>query len=113
MKTHRVVMREVDRDIFDQVVSGVKTIETRAGTPKYRAVEVGDSMLFVCGKDSFVKQIKSVRHFDSLDTLFDELPMQEILPQTKTREEAYAVYHSFPNYKEKLAEFGVVAFELG
>jgi ASC-1-like (ASCH) protein len=112
MKTHRVVFRAVDRAKFDDVRRGVKTIETRAGTPKYQNIEAGDELLFVCGKDSFTKRITAVKHFDSLDAMFDELPLKSIMPWANTRAEAYQTYYSFPTYKEKLAEYGIVAFEL-
>lgn len=112
MKTHRVVFRAVDRDKFDEVRNGAKIIETRAATPKYQAIQTGDELLFACGEDTFAKRIIEVRHYDSLDTMFDALPLSKILPSVASREAAYEVYHSFPGYKEKLAEHGMLAFIL-
>lgn len=112
MKTHRVVFRAVDRDKFEEVRGGIKIIETRAGTPKYQAIQRGDELLFICSKDRFTKRIIEVRHYGSLDAMFDALPLSKILPSVTTREAAYKVYFGFPGYKEKLAEHGVLAFIL-
>lgn len=113
MKTYRLVFRRTDQARFDEVRDGTKTIETRAATPKYRAIQAGDKLLFVCGSDSFLKQVAAVKHFDSLDAMFDELPLKQILPWAGTREEARNYIYSFHGYKNKLSEYGVMAFRLG
>ncbi len=112
MKNYRVVFREVDRDKFNEIAEGLKTIETRAATVRYQPVKAGDRFTFVCGKDKFIKTIAKVQHFKSLDELFDNLPLQKILPSVKNNDEAKKIYYSFTNYKAKIEKYGILAFTL-
>ncbi len=112
MASVSVKFRAVDRDGFEAIRSGFKPIETRAASPKYRNVVAGDSLVITCVKDKFTKRVKSVRHFPSLDSMFAELEIKKIDPFSSTVEEAKRRYDSFPGYKQKLAEFGIIAFEL-
>lgn len=104
--------REIDRDKFDAIVSGTKSVETRAATPKYRALKPGDNITAVCGADSTDMTIKSVSHFPDVASLLKQISQATILPGTSTVDEAEAIYYSFPGYKEKVAQFGLLAFEL-
>ncbi|HUD81198.1 MAG TPA: hypothetical protein VMR08_01030 [Patescibacteria group bacterium] len=112
MKVHRVVFREVDRDKYNEVVQGLKTIETRAATVKFKDIAAGDKLNFVCGKDVFEKTIASVRHYSSIDEMLAELPYKKILPSAKNRADVYEIYWSFPNYREKIESCGLMAFLL-
>jgi ASC-1-like (ASCH) protein len=112
MKIHRVVFREVDRDKYNEVVKGLKIIETRAATIKFRDIAAGDKLKFVCGKDAFEKSIASVKYYSSIDEMLAELPYKKILPSAKNQEDVYKIYWSFPGYKAKIEENGIMAFEL-
>ncbi len=87
------VFREVDHARFEEVRSGIKTVETRAATEKYRAVQVGDEITFACGDDTFTKKVAKVYLWPTIE-------------QVRER------YASYPDYAEKLKEFGIIGFEL-
>ena len=112
MKNYRVVFREIDRDKFNEIAKGLKTIETRAATVRYQPVKAGDRFTFVCGKDKFSKTISKVQHFNSLDELLSKLPLEKILPSAKNVAEARKVFCGFTNYKTKIEKHGVLAFTL-
>jgi len=112
MKSWTLKFRETDRDLFDDVVNNIKSIETRAATERYRPIKTGDVLVFVCGKDRLEKTIKSVKHFASLDEMLNELDLKSVLPHVETIEEAKRVYHSFPGYEQKIRDYGLLAFEL-
>lgn len=112
MKNHILIMREVDRSIFNDVLDGSKTIETRAATDKYRSVQAGDTITFKCGDDRVIKTVSASQHFDTLEELFDHISMAKILPAAKTIDDARKIYYSFPGYEEKLAKHGIMAFIL-
>jgi len=105
-------MREVDRSIFNDIVSGKKTIETRAATKKYRDIQAGDTLSFKCGEDTFIKNILASTHYDSLEAMFADIPLDKVLPQATTIDEAKKIYYSFPRYEEKIAAHGIMAFTL-
>lgn len=112
MKNWTLRFRAVDKKNFDELKSGIKAVETRAATVKYQPIEKGDTLTFVCGKEKFSKTITKRTHFKSIDAMFRKIPYKKIMPDLKSKEEAKKRYYSYPNYKEKIEEFGLLAFEL-
>lgn len=104
--------REQNRDIFEAIRTGKKKIETRAATPKYRAIRVGDTVELVCGDERFTKTIGSVELFKTVDALTKTYAPRDINSSVRTNEELAAMYLSFPGYKEKLQQYGIVAWKL-
>ena len=107
-----LVFREVDRARFDEVCDGTKEIETRAATPQYRDIPVGEEITFKCGEDSFTKKVAKVYLWPSIEAMLAEVPLERIMPDVKTLEQVRARYASYPGYEEKIKEFGIVGFEL-
>jgi len=111
-KVHRLRFRSANRDIFEAIRSGKKTVETRAATARYRDIASGDQVLLVCGRDSFVKKVRSARLFQSLPALLRQHRVRDINPYIRTAAALQAMYESFPGYKEKIKKFGLIALEL-
>ena len=112
MKTWTLRFRKENKDDFDRLRSGIKSVETRAASPKYQPVETGDNLFFVCGKDKFSKIIKKKYHFKDIDSMLRKISFKKIGPKLKSKEELKKMYDSYPNYKEKIKKFGILAFEL-
>lgn len=106
------VFREVDRARFEEVHSGLKQVETRAGTEKYRLIKAGDEIIFKCGDDSFSKKVAKVYHWPSIEAMLAEVPLKNVMPDLDTIEQVRARYASYPNYSEKINTFGLLGFEL-
>lgn len=104
--------RAVNRDIFEQIRTGKKRVETRAASPSYRKISAGDELIFVCGQERFSTRVQRVRHFDSIESLLKQFTVNDIMPTLSTREELLASYHSYPHYRERLKLHGLLAFEL-
>ena len=103
--------RKKDRDIFENIRNGNKVVETRAATARFKNIESGDAVVFVCGRDKFVKKVKNVRIFKSIPAMLKRYKAEQISPQAKSKEELEKMYYSFPNYREKIKKFGLVAFD--
>ncbi len=112
MKKRILKFRTKDKNLFDQVVKGQKTVETRANTPRYSSIKAGDTLVIVCGKEKINKSVKSVQHFKNIDAMVRKISIDSIIPGVKSLGEAKKVYFSFPGYKEKIERFGIVAFEI-
>ncbi|MFH0852519.1 MAG: ASCH domain-containing protein [bacterium] len=104
--------RAVNKDIFEAIRDGRKKIETRAGTEKYRDIKAGDTLVLVCGKKNFEKKVKRVQTFRSIAAMLKRYKVKDIDPRLKTKEELEKIYHSFPNYREKIKKYGLIAFGL-
>lgn len=103
---------EINRDIFEAVRDGRKKIETRAATPKFVGIKTGDNIELICGKDSFVKQVKKAEIFKTIPQMLNKYKVEEINPQVKLIKELEEMYLSFPDYEEKIKKYGLIAFEL-
>lgn len=112
MKTWTLVFKEVDVENFNQIKSGLKSIETRAARPIYQPIEVGDEILFTCGDDKFTKIVIRKDHFSDIDEMLEKIKYNMVMPSAKSVEEVKKAYLSYPNYAENLKKYGVFAFKL-
>ncbi|MCR4274920.1 MAG: hypothetical protein NUW02_02625 [Candidatus Campbellbacteria bacterium] len=112
MTSHALRLRQTDTGIFEEVRSGLKSIETRAGTPRHQNIKVGDELIFVCGKNRFSKKVTKIYHWPSVDGMVKEIPFKKVMPSISSIEEMKKIYNSYPNYTEKIKEFGLLGFVL-
>jgi ASC-1-like (ASCH) protein len=112
MKSWTLRFRATDKEIFEDVRSGKKSVETRAATVKFKPIEVGDDLVFSCDGDKFSKRISKKEHFKSIDALVKKVPFKKIMPAAKSIDEMKKVYSSYSGYDEKIKEFGIFAFYL-
>ncbi|MEK7493881.1 MAG: ASCH domain-containing protein [Patescibacteria group bacterium] len=112
MTTHHLKFRAENKDVFEAVRDGRKKIETRAATEKFRDIKRGDAVRLVCGDDAFTKTVKNTELFSSINALLEKYKPQDINPACASVKDIRAMYHSFPNYKEKIEEYGLIALEL-
>ena len=112
MNNHILPFLTTNKAMFEDIKSGRKSIETRAGNADYRKIKPGDTLTFTCGKDRLVKEVKEVMYFDSLDDMFEELELNDIMPRVGSINEAKDIYYQFSGYRERLERDGVIAFIL-
>lgn len=110
--TYKLKIRGQDKNIFEAIKSGKKKIETRAATGKYRTVKEDDILEFFCGKDKFRKKVKSAEIFKTIGALLKKYKLQQINPNIKIEKELWQMYCDFPNYREKIKKYGLVAWRL-
>ena|ERR1700722_2085708 len=101
-----------DKKNFFEIKDGLKVVETRAASPKYREVNRGDVLVIVCGKHRLEKRIKRVRIFKSIGAMVKVIPRQKIMPSVESMREMRQVYYGYLNYREKLKKYGVIAFDI-
>lgn len=104
--------RAVDKDNFDEIKSHAKSIETRAATVKYRPIEVGDTLTFVCERERLVKKVVKKFHWPSIDTMAREIDFKKVMPSVSSVNEMKKVFSSYPNYDTKIRKYGLFGFVL-
>jgi ASC-1-like (ASCH) protein len=112
MKSWTLRFRAVDKADFEAVRKGTKSVETRAATVRYKPIEAGDTLVFVCAGKKFSKKISKKEHFKSIDAMVKKISYKKIMPSVGSIEEMKEVYDSYPGYKEKIQKFGILAFHL-
>lgn len=110
--TYTLPFLEINKHTFDLIRDNKKKIETRAGNSEYLKIIAGDVIEFSCGDEVFMKQVKKVTHFRSLDDMLKVYKFYEINLEYSSNEEAKSKYLSFPGYESRLKEFGIIVFEL-
>lgn len=91
--------RAVNKDIFLDIKSGKKTVETGAGTERYRNIKAGDMVILVCGKERLEKEVKKAKIFKTIKSLIRAYPIKKITPHLSTVKELEDAYHGYSNYK--------------
>lgn len=104
--------RVADRDNFAEIREGLKTVETRAATERYRDLSAGDVLIFVCGRDKIERTVKRVRYFKTIDKMLSSISLGRIMPSVFSKIEAKKIYYTYPNYREKIRKFGLMAFDI-
>lgn len=112
MKEWILRFRAKDRVNFLEIKHRLKTIETRAATPRYRKIENGDVLVFVCGKERLRRRVKRVRFFKSINSMTKVISYKKIMPSLKSSKEMKAVYYDYSAYKDKIRKFGLIALDL-
>ncbi len=87
-------------------------METRAATPKYRVMETGDELVFVCGGKKLKKFVRAVHIFKTTKGLIKKYKIKDINPAFKTEKEMKEMWLGFPGYAEKIKKYGLIAAEL-
>ena len=113
MAKYVLKIRKVDSKFLDLIRSGQKTIETRAAIKKYQKIKVSDVLRFVCGKKSIEKKVLEIQHFKTINVLLKNLDLKKIMPHVSSPDQAKKIWFSFPNCKEKIQKYGLLAFKLG
>jgi len=111
-KIHKLKIRAIDGAVFAAIKNGVKKIETRAAIASYRKIKKGDTIIFVCGGKSIEKEISGAVLYKSIGALFRQYKVKDVFPGLTTINEARKVYYSFPDYREKLKKYGLIAWKL-
>lgn len=111
MKKYTLKFRATDKKIFQALLDGTKKVETRAKTIKYEDIKKGDEVVLSCGTKKLVKIVTKVKSYKSISAILKDYKPQDITPWVKSKKKLEAIYYSFPSYKEKIAEFGLIAIE--
>ncbi|MEK7113995.1 MAG: hypothetical protein AAB850_00390 [Patescibacteria group bacterium] len=112
MKNWTLRFRAVDNDNFEEVKSGIKSIETRAGTIKYQPIKVGDTLTFVCGQNRCIKKVIKKFHWSNIDAMVNKIDFKKIMPSVMSVDEMKKIYASYPDYEKKIRKYGLLGFEL-
>ncbi|HVZ10853.1 MAG TPA: ASCH domain-containing protein [Candidatus Paceibacterota bacterium] len=107
-----LTFNQKNKDIFEKIKAGEKKVETRAATEKYQNIRAREEIIFVCGNSRFKKRVRKILKFKSIAGILKKYKPGDINPGITTAKEVIALYHSFPDYKEKIRKFGLIALEL-
>ncbi len=110
-KKYTLRFTKKDKPTFEFIRNEKKKVETRAATVRYASIRVGDIVVLSCAGEKFEKKVAKARKFKTITGLLKVYKPNLINPGAKTLKEMEAMYYSFPGYKEKIKQFGLIALE--
>lgn len=91
-----------DEPWFSFIRKGIKPVEGRKNSPKYRQIKVGDLIDFSNGQERFRVIVTEIRSYVSLEDYLNDVTVQKALPSVSTFEEAVKIYHQWSTPEEIL-----------
>lgn len=102
----------VQHDYFCMLMRGEKTVEGRLATPKYRALRLGDCLLFVSAStsDTYRAVVRETRCYTTFRAMLEAQGVKPFLGDgAQSIDDACRVYSSFGSYKKDEERFGAIA----
>ncbi len=98
--------------MFENIETGQKSVEARVAIPRYLKIEVGQNILFLCGRNSVTIKVTYKMTYKSFEDMLKVEGIQKCLPGVTGLKEAVEYYHNFKDYETLALQHGVVAFRL-
>ncbi|MBO6055615.1 MAG: ASCH domain-containing protein [Alphaproteobacteria bacterium] len=106
------MINTADRPYLNWLTSGVKKAEGRVNSPRYRSMQVGDTILFCDRKTGYYifGKVKFKHEYNSFEEMLKAEGVSNMLPFLEDHElaEGVDVYNAFPR-ASRVHEFGCVA----
>lgn len=103
------------KEYIHLIRSGVKTIEGRCAVPLYMKIKAGDMVRFFYrsnASDDVICEVIRVSKYQTFKDMLIAEGVNNCVPTATSLERALEVYHSFPKFREKELEYGVLALQL-
>lgn len=106
----------LQKEYFDAIKSGRKTVEGRVNSPKYKNLICGAKIGFVCNKteEKIICIIEALNVYSSFSQMLKAEGVSNMLPSLGQEElnKAVSIYEGFPGYKEEANVFGALAIKI-
>lgn len=107
----------ISEPYFSLILRGVKTVEGKKGTEKWKYLKVGDIITFTNNDRKFNAEVTNINRYYGRYALENYLmteTLEKTLPGIKTIEQARTVYLSHPISwtQEEIEEYGIMAIHV-
>lgn len=97
---------------FEQIRSGLKTVEGRLAKAKFLDFKAGETLTFYCEDEQVLTRIIEIKQFPTFKALLMHYGLKTCLPDLDDINAGVAIYHSFPNYKALESTQGVIGIKI-
>lgn len=99
---------------FDAIKIGLKTVEGRLNTPKFKNLEPNMQIIFKSteSNEDLICNIEAIILYPDFNIMLEKEGLEKMLPGVKTIEEGNNIYESFPGYKDEVKKIGALAIRL-
>lgn len=93
--------KHVSEPWFSLIASGVKTCEGRLCKDDFRAIQVGDILVFHHANATCRTRVVCLTTYDTFEEYLQEEGLDACLPGVASIEEGVAVYHQYYSWEEE------------
>ena len=99
---------------FNAIKIGLKTVEGRPNSLKFKDLRSGDKISFICvsTNELIYCTVVAVRVHRSFYEMLQAHGLQNMLPGVTDIQQGVAVYENFPGYREKVKNNGAIAIKI-
>jgi len=99
---------------FDAIKAGLKTVEGRLNSPKFKDLKFGDLITFTCHEtnEKISGVVKALNIYPNFEAMLVSEGLENMLPGVTSLYEGVMIYESFPGYQEGAKEFGTLAIRI-
>lgn len=99
---------------FDAIESGLKTVEGRINSSKFKDLRVGMHIKFtsVSTHKIILCRIEKINRYANFKDMLVAQGLEQILPGITNIDDAVALYEIFPGYKEQVNIIGALAITI-
>ena len=99
---------------YSQIKSGVKKVEGRKGTDKWKLIKPNDELVFFCERNSFVTRVTKINEYLGKDALKEYLETEGLkatLPGVESLQDDMNVYLQWST-PEQITEYGFLGIHI-
>ncbi len=99
---------------FDAIKSGLKTVEGRLNSPKFKDLKPGMNISFtsVNTNETIVYTVEAMNVYANFTDMLQGESVDKMLPGITSLDEGVALYESFPGYKDEVKKVGALAIRI-
>lgn len=102
------------QEYFDAIKSGLKTVEGRINSPKFKDLKPGMTIRFTCinTNETIVCTVQAIHVYTNFTEMLQSAGVENMLPGISSITEGVELYESFPGYREDVKKFGALAIKI-
>ena len=102
------------QEYFDAIKSGLKTVEGRLYTSKFKDLQPGMHISSTCTTthETIMYTIESLHVYTNFKDMLIHEGLHAMLPGVTSIEKGVELYESFPGYKDQVEQFGALAIKI-
>jgi len=104
----------VKQKYFDAIKTGIKTVEGRLNSPKFKDLKATMQMSFTCAdsQEQLICIVQDVQTYPTFEAMLEAQGVVNMLPGIDSLPVAVAIYESFPGYREDVKKMGALAIKI-
>jgi len=101
-------------EYFDAIQSGLKTVEGRINSSKFKDLKIEDLISFASTRtnETIICIVIDIKTYSNFEDMIQQEGINKILPGIPSISEGVSIYESFPGYSDNVKKIGAIAIRI-